>query len=189
MKKLLTVIFALTILSCRVFANELNDISTVEKEIFGFEYKDNTLSQRLDRIEKHLFGTKKSGQNAERLKQISEASGISLLPKPTAEQRKIAAADLQPEDANVSYPVIDMMEEKLFKKVHQGENIYKRVERLEKQAFGKTFDGDLSDRTDKLKASILAVKPDKITYDNNYRPNNITYDNSEFEFDNPLFPS
>jgi len=186
MKKPLTVLFILSILSCRVFANELNDISVIENEIFGIEYKDNTLSERINRLEEHLFGKHKTGQNVQRIKQIAETAGISLMPKPTAEQRKIAAADLEPEASNVSYPVIDMMEEKLFNKVNQGENVYKRVERLEKQAFGKTFDGDLSERTDKLKAAVLAVKPEKITYDENLRE----YRTNQYQYydDNPLFP-
>lgn len=197
MKNLLTVFFALTLLSCQSFCAEINDVSTIEQELFGIEYKDDSISNRLNRLEKHLFGQIKTGTNANRIKNLSETSGISLLPKPDAEQQRIAEADFEPEDDNVSYPIIDMLEETAFKKNYQGENVYKRVERLEKKAFGKTFDGNLAERTDKLKASLLAVKPEKITYDKNYNPNNlnsfsqpkyITMDNDDnYSFSSPLF--
>lgn len=172
MKKILTVCVALTMLSCSAFSAEINDVSIIEKEVFGIEYNDNKMSDRLERLEKHLFGEVKKGADADRIKNLSEVSGISLLPKPTKEQQRIAEADSEPEDTTVSYPVIDMLEQSAFQKNFQGENVYKRIERLEKKAFGKTFDGDLSERTDKLKASLLALKPEKITYDQNYCPNN-----------------
>ena len=69
--------------------------------------------------------------------------------------------------------VIDIMEEKTFNKTFQGENVYKRVARLEEKAFGKSSEGELSERTDRLKAKLLAVKQDKITYGNNYQPTSI----------------
>ncbi|MBQ2644375.1 hypothetical protein IJG14_02220 [bacterium] len=172
MKKFLTVFFALAILSCKCFGTELDNLATIEKEIFGIEYRDDNTTTRLNRLEKHLFGQTKTGANTERINRIAEVSGISFMPKPTQEQQRIAQADLEPEDSNVSYPIIDMMENEIFKKIYQGENVYKRVERLEQKTFGKIFDGDLSQRTDKLKASILTVKPEKITYDENYNPSN-----------------
>ena len=173
MNKFLVVMIALTILSCKVSAAELNDISIMEKEILGVEYKDETAVKRLSRLEKYVFGKEKSGTNQDRINNISEAAGISFMPKQTAEEKRVAAADFTPEDSNVTYPVIDMMEQEKFKKTYQGENVYKRVERLEKTVFGKSFEGDLSDRTDKLKAAVLAVKPEKITYDDNYNPSNL----------------
>ena len=161
MKKITAVLAVLIILACKSFGTELTDITVIENDIFGFEYEDESIAKRLSRLEKHIFGQEKKGTNEARIKNIADASGISFKPKQTAEEKRIAAADYNPEDKSVSYPVIDMMEEKEFNKHFQGENVYKRIERLEKKVFGKTFDGNLSDRTDKLKASILAVKPQK----------------------------
>ena len=173
MKKIYVLLCVYSMLICCASASELSDVSIIENQLFDVEYKNETISKRLDRIEEYLYGNIQTGTSSERIKRISDSAGISFEPKQTAEQKRVSAADFMPEDKNVTYPVIDMLEEQTFNKNFQGENIYKRLERLEQKAFGKINDGDLSSRTDKLKASILAIKPDKITYDDNYKPNTI----------------
>lgn len=170
MKKLILAAAMLTALSCPSFCNELTDISAIEKDLFGVEYTEEQASTRLTRIEEFLFGEKKSGTNADRLKKITDTSGVSTEPKKTENEKKIAEAEYLPEDKNVTYPVIDMMEEKVFNKTYQGENVYKRVERLEKHTYGKISQGELSDRTDKLKASVLAVNSNESMLANNSEP-------------------
>lgn len=164
MKKICVLLCVCSMFFCCASANELSDVSVIENQLFGAEYNDETLNKRLDRIDNYLFGSIQKGTSSVRIKKIGESAGISFLPKQTSEQKKIAAADFMPEDKDVSYPVIDMLEEHSFKKTYQGENVYKRLDRLEQKAFGKVNDGDLSSRTDKLKAALLAVKPNKITY-------------------------
>lgn len=158
---------------CGAFASELTDISVIENELFGVEYKNEAVTKRLDRIDNYLFGNIQKGTSSERINKIADTAGISFAPKQTAEQKRIAAADFMPEEKDVTYPVIDMLEAKTFNKTYQGENVYKRLERLEQKAFGKTYEGDLSSRTDKLKAALLTVKPDKITYDDMYIPSTV----------------
>jgi len=170
MKKFILAAAVLTALSCQVFCAEINDISAIEKDLFGVEYKEEQTPTRLSRIEEYLFGEKKSGTNSERIKKITDASGLSTEPKKTENEKRIAAAEFLPEDKNVTYPVIDMMEEKVFNKTYQGENVYKRVERLEQKTFGKVSQGELSDRTDKLKASVLAINANESMLANNSEP-------------------
>lgn len=159
MKKILLMYFVIQVLFCvPVFADDLTNIATAEKEIFGVEYKDEAIQTRLSRIEKHLFGKVNQGTTQHRLNKISETSGIDFAPKMTKAEKQIAQAEYNKEDTSVSYPVIDMMEEKIFNKNYQGENVYKRVSRLEEHAFGRASDGELSERTDKLKAKLLAIK-------------------------------
>lgn len=172
MKKFVKAFSVLVIVLCsfsNVTADELTNLSIIEKDLFGVEYKNEDGAKRLTRIEKHLFGETKSGTSAKRIQDIADASGISFMPKKTAEEKRIAAADFEKEDTSVNYPVIDLMENKVFNKNFHGENVYKRVARLEQKAFGKSSEGELSTRTDKLKAAILAVKQDDV----------IAYDNSE----------
>ena len=152
----------MALLSSSCYANNLDKMNLIERELFGFDYKEDIITNRLDRVENYLFGATKKGTPEVRIKLISESSGISLAPKPTEEQRRIAKADSTPEDSNVSYPIIDMMEEKVFHKNYQGENVYKRLAKLEQNAFGKASEGELSERVDKLKAKLLAVKNDTI---------------------------
>ena len=187
MKKFCVVLGLCSMLFCNAFADELTDISVIENDLFGVEYKTETTTKRLNRIEQYLFGDIQKGTASQRINKIADTAGISFAPKQTAEQKRIAAADFMPEEKDVNYPVIDMLESKTFNKTYQGENVYKRLERLEQKAFGKTNEGDLSSRTDKLKAALLAVKPDKITYDDTYRPNIVTSSqnfNNDFYNDN-----
>lgn len=170
MNKMILAAAMLTLLSCQTFCSELSDISAIEKDLFGVEYKEEQTSTRLTRIEEFLFGEKKSGTNAERLKKITDSSGVSTEPKKTENEKRIAEAEYLPEDKNVTYPVIDMMEEKVFQKNYQGENVYKRIERLEKKAYGKTSEGELAERTDKLKASLLAINSNENILANNFEP-------------------
>jgi hypothetical protein len=53
------------------------------------------------------------------------------------------------------YPVVTQMESKLFGQSYAKEDIYNRLNRLETHLFGKTSQGDLSDRVDKLSESVL----------------------------------
>lgn len=170
MKKMILAAAMLIILSCQVLCAEISDVSAIEKDLFGVEYKEEQIATRLSRIEEYLFGEKKSGTNAERIKQITDASGLSTGSPKTENEKRIAETEYLPEDKNVTYPVIDMMEEKVFKKTYLGENVYKRVERLEQKAFGKISQGELSDRTDRLKASILAINANESMLTNNFNP-------------------
>lgn len=184
MKKICVMLGLCSMLFCCAFADELTDVGIIENELFGAEYKTEIITKRLERIEKFMFGDIQKGTTTQRISKIADTSGISFTPKKTAEQKRIAAADFMPEEKDVTYPVIDMLESKTFSKTYQGENVYKRLERLEQKAFGKTSEGDLSTRTDKLKAALLAVKPDRITYDDTYKPNTV---NSHQNFENDFY--
>ena len=172
MKKIVRAFSVLVVVLCSfssVMADELTNLSIIEKDLFGVEYKNEDGTKRLNRIEKHIFGGTKTGPSAKRIQDIADASGISFMPKKTAEEKRIAAADFEKEDTSVNYPVIDLMENKVFNKNFNGENVYKRVARLEQKAFGKSSEGELSTRTDKLKAAILAVKQDDVINSENSR--------------------
>ncbi|MGN0193051.1 MAG: hypothetical protein ACI4CY_05965 [Candidatus Gastranaerophilaceae bacterium] len=162
--------------------SESTDLSTVEKELFAVEYQGETTAARLNRIEKYIYGNVKQGTNSARLSNIMKTTGISTeLPKvaqhPSEDYSYGNVTNGQnytydePEDDSVSYPTVDRMEEKTFGKNFHGTDIYKRLANLEQKAFGKVSDGrDLTARTDALKASILAQKPEKITYDSDFTP-------------------
>ena len=53
----------------------------------------------------------------------------------------------------------------MFFQTYEKENIYKRLERLEKKIFGSTQDGNLASRTEKLKAYI---RQDSVAQNPNY---------------------
>ena len=71
---------------------------------------------------------------------------------PTPQQTK----DIGPKaDAGIKYPVVDKLEQKVFKTTYANEDIYARLSRLEKQTFKKESTLSLNERVDALRGRIL----------------------------------
>lgn len=126
-------------------------ISKMENAIWGFTYEKDDISKRLSRIEKNVFGKANQGLTKEnRVKKLNEVLGYE-----TPEDKiKLAKEEYEKEAEDVNYPQIDQLEYQTFSQTYEKENIYKRLERLEKKIFGSKQDGTLSLRTDRLKAYI-----------------------------------
>ncbi len=147
------------------------NLSAIETSIFGYDNPNENETKRLEKIEEYLYGAKKSGSSAKRLENIQNDIGYV-----TAEEKAIQQAEQEKqqqikaqkeekkarerevmsvkEDATVDYPIVDKMEQELFKTTYKNENIYSRLNRLEQQVFNKTSDEALNDRVDKLSAVI-----------------------------------
>ena len=134
-------------------------LTRIEHELWGFSYDKETDSVRLDRIEKQVFGTPNPKLTPDkRVDKISKSLGIE-----TYAEAKSSLSDLYvPEKAGqgVEYPQIDHLEGVLLGSVHKDENIYVRLERLEKKVFGAKQDGDLSQRTEALKRHLNIATSD-----------------------------
>lgn len=137
-------------------------LSKIENSIWGFSYSKDDDLKRLSRIEQNVFGSINSKANAQqRIKKINDALGFESFEdsqKPTYELA-------QREEEGINYPQIDMLENQLFSSTYERENIYKRLERLEKKIFGSIQEGNLAMRTDRLKAY---VKKDVVAKNPNY---------------------
>lgn len=166
--KITKIIFILAIFIFNIhltsFAGEetTSQISKIEENIWGFNYAKNDTSERLSRIENNVFGTVNSKQSIEnRIKKINEALGIESYEESKKEAYEIDKTEV----SGINYPQIDKLEYQMFSTTYEKENIYKRLERLEKKIFGSTQDGSLASRTDRLKGYI---KEDKIVQNPNY---------------------
>ena len=150
--KFLTLVMLLILNVCFAEVNDINmQISNMENTIWGFTYDKDDVQKRLSRIEKNVFGKANQGLTKEnRIKKLNEVLGIE-----TQEDKiKISEQIYEKEAQDVSYPQIDQLEYQTFQQTYEKENIYKRLERLEKKIFGSKQEGTLSLRTDKLKAYI-----------------------------------
>ena len=58
-------------------------------------------------------------------------------------------------EAGIKYPVVDKLEQKVFNKTFENEDIYVRLSRLEKQTFKKESTLSLNERVDALRDKIL----------------------------------
>ena len=74
-------------------------------------------------------------------KKIYKDMGLGCLrvqAAPVQETVPKSEADIGPKaDAGIKYPVVDKLEEKVFKKAYPDDDIYLRLSRLEKQTFKK----------------------------------------------------
>lgn len=138
------------------------ELQKIEKSIWGFDYSKEDTSKRLSRIEQNVFGQTYANLTLEnRIKKLNEAMGFESVEDSKKEAWEVEKTEI----AGINYPQIDTLEYQLFKSTYEKENIYKRLERLEKKIFGSAQEGDLASRTDKLKAYI---KKDEIAQNPNY---------------------
>ncbi len=139
-----------------VFASDNFDvqISKIEKSIWGFEYSKDDTQKRLSRIEKNIFGTTfQKSSKEERVKKINGALGLENYEDTLKQNFEVAQTPLK-EDEDINYPQIDALEYQIFSSTYEKENIYNRLERLEKKIFGSAQEGNLASRTDRLKAYV-----------------------------------
>jgi len=136
---------------CFGATDNIAQISKMENSIWGFEYSRDDAAKRLTRIENNVFGSNNSNLSVEqRIKKLNEALGLESIEDSRKQPYEIA----QKEQEGINYPQIDMLEYQMFSSTYEKENIYKRLERLEKKLFGAAQEGDLAIRTDRLKAYI-----------------------------------
>lgn len=160
---------------------EISALSDLENSLLGSEYKNDSDIQRVERLEQHLYGSKKSGNLQTRIKNIKNDTGYSDPVKEVPKQipgqnnlkNNISSAlndELlnMKEDASVDYPIVDKMEEEVFKTTYKNESIYKRLDRLEGKVFNKTSKASLNERVDKLSAVISPMKSTAKMPDYNY---------------------
>jgi hypothetical protein len=152
-------------------SGEDSELTQLEQQLFQHDYSTDPPSQRLERLEKMVFGNVNSGTDTERLLALKAATTASPLeqnpnsspqntasspprasnstPKPS---RRRAADTPQETTDQTPYPSVTAIEKKLFGKDYSSDAITKRLERLELKEFGKISDSDdLSERMDKLK--------------------------------------
>lgn len=162
------------------FADDASSLSRLEDKYFQTAFPKDEKAERIERLEKLVFGEARSGSLDERLKSL-----IDLLPAESAEQapaspgqatpaspeadnsapppapeRKMHATEPLPDEASEpinngsSYPAVTAIEKKLLNRDYVGESVGKRIDRLEIKAFGKTYASeDLQDRVDRLRSA------------------------------------
>lgn len=146
-------------------------ITSIETSMYGYDFSSESENSRLERIEKHLYGEKKKGSIQSRLKDIQDDTGYTVVKeKKYTQENKIVEQPLK-EDSTVEYPMVDKLEEEVFKTTYKNENIYKRLERLETKVFNQTSNDSLNNRVDKL-ASIINPKKQIKKQEEQYYANN-----------------
>lgn len=164
LKKCFVSLCLISLLSSGAFcADSVSDkLNEIEKSYYGYTFTGSNVS-RLNRIEKDLYGANSSKSPKERAdiiyKDLSlgvNTGGAASLPQTAGQQSVSQSADIGPKaEAGIKYPVVDKLEQKVFKKSYENEDIYVRLSRLEKQVFKKESTLSLNERVDALRDKLL----------------------------------
>ena len=111
------------------YAKTSDELNNIEMQIYGYNYDNNTESQRLERLEKYAYGGVMLGTLEGRIANLKKDLSISeQKQQTTADKTKPAEKFYDYEeydyydnstlasDSTVQYPVVDVLEEKIFNK-------------------------------------------------------------------------
>jgi hypothetical protein len=159
------------------FAFAEDALSRMEESLFSTSYPTDGETQRLERIEKSVFGEVQIGNQTDRKARLNTvlSNAINRLPAsrpPVNFQDPSQASDpnsfqgsqssLPPEtkpDAT-SYPTVVALEREVFGRDFIRDDIRIRLDRLEKKVFGQAdAQSAMADRVDRLLARYPSVKP------------------------------
>lgn len=183
MKKIMFTILMLIVSPIVVVAQmtTTESIKVIENTMFGYDFSNESNVNRLNRIEKHLYGASKQGSEEKRITDIQNDIGFSV-PTEKKQESKLSKKETLKElkeDSTVDYPIVDNMEQSIFDTTYSEENIYSRLNRLEETVFNKVSDEDLNTRVDKLAAIISPQKQIKPEFDDfKYQDVQSSYDSS-----------
>lgn len=145
------------------------EISKIENDIYGFDYINDGLTRRVERLEKTIYGKPSSGDLSKRIKKLvtditAEQIGLEIPPTEDTFNTEDEVAD-----NTVNYPIVDEIEMKLFNKTYKDRDFHTRIVTIERKLFNKIYDvDDYQTRMDRIKAEIM---PESLITDNNHYNN------------------
>ncbi len=139
----------------------LGDLGPLELKFFAHQYDRESPTERLDRLEKLVFGSVQTGSIEQRVAKISQTIDVStpektVVPSSSKERAigipaKSAESRNQVDNATADYPRVSELERSLLGRTYVGEPVRQRLSRLETKAYGApSRSDDLAVRVDKL---------------------------------------
>ncbi len=192
-KKLILFLFAFFVMSGMVLAADANvpRLNDIEKSYYGYTYQNENTLSRLNRLEKAIYGMTYNSSADSRINRIYKDlnPGVTGGAAPVANSAQNTTSDIGPKaEAGIKYPIVDKLEQKVFKKSFPNDEIYSRLSRLEKQVYKKESTASLNERVDALRSKLLGgdrlaaddsdVSSDEIVFDKGYNYEDDNLDNS-----------
>ena len=160
-KKCFLNLFLVVMLFCPMANAESLDsiLKEIEKSYYGYSL-NGSLESRLSNLEKSLYGKSNTGLSKNRIEKLYNDLNIGVATGGAAamqmDSNQQQTKDIGPKaDAGIKYPVVDKLEQKVFKTTYPNDDIYNRLSRLEKQTFKKESTLSLNERVDALRGRIL----------------------------------
>lgn len=133
-------------------------VCALENRLFGVTYDNQDISKRIDRIEKQIYDNVYTGTPEERLSKIDKIYPQADFEYSEQQQPYYdddAYYEEQPQADYNNYPIVSKIEQTIYQRDYSGEDIYKRLSRLEKELYGQEKTNlTLQERVENLK-SIL----------------------------------
>ncbi len=140
------------------------EISKIENNLYGFDYINDELKNRVARLEKTIYGKPSNGDLSARIKKLADdisADQIGLEITPGED----TFLEEEKADSTVQYPIVDEIEKKLFGTTYQNRDFHTRIVTIERKLFGKIYDvEDYSTRMDRIKTAAM---PEALFSDDN----------------------
>lgn len=176
MKKFLIITLLCLSLFCRVQATEkaTDTLTKIENSILGAVYTDQKTETRLDRLEEYVYGIKKQGKTADRLKQLAKDTNADVIGQEIEPcDDTLAQNDEYRSDSSVDYPVIEEVEKHLSIKSKPNQSLHSRIVAIEKRLFERVYDtDDFYTRVERIKGKVYK------NYDSTLAHN---YDDDEYD--------
>ena len=163
-KKLLLSVFAVFVFSSNSFAADYvtTKLNEIEKYFYGYTNKGSDTA-RVTRVEKDLYGKTSSQSLKNRVDKIYKdmnLEGSTGAAAPVNQSFEQIQKDIGPKaEAGIKYPIVDKLEQKVFQKSYENDDIYNRLSRLEKKVFPNDVKREstlsLNERVDALRDKLL----------------------------------
>ena len=166
MFKKLFIFFVYLFVCLNVQAATVDTLNKIENDLYGFNYsKDKTLN-RVERLEKTIYGKSLNGDVNKRITKLSADISADVIGLQIPPSRDTFLAEEEEADNTVNYPIVDEIEKTLFNTTYKNRDFHTRIVTIEKKLFGKIYDvDDYSKRMDRIKTTVY---PQEFASDNNY---------------------
>lgn len=144
---------------------QMAEISKIENNLYGFDYVNDELKNRIARLEKTIYGKESTGDLSSRIKKLANDISADLIGLEITPSEDTFREDELAADSTVDYPIVDEIEKKLFGTTYKDRDFHTRIVTIERKLFGKIYDvEDYSTRMDRIKTAVM---PEALAYDRN----------------------
>ena len=159
-------LFLSFILIIPIYASNNDIITKIENNLYGFDYSKDSTQNRVNRLEKTIYGKPSNGDINNRINRLSADISADVIGLEIPAVKDTFLAEEEAEDNTVNYPIVDQIELKLFNKTFKNRDFHTRIVTIEKKLFGKIYDiDDYSKRMDRIKSEIM---PETLVNKENY---------------------
>lgn len=142
-------------------------LSQMEQQLFSRSYPSEPQQNRIERLEKTVFGSAQSNQSSEqRLQALGQfftpSQPVSQGPsrpnystQPPPKPDIVQYSPQQNTATETQYPAVSAMEQRVFNRTFEQDTVDVRLARLERRTLGQVQYGTLQERTDQLRMVVL----------------------------------